>query len=457
MDLTALIQEGEGETLEFKEQWNEQGLQAVASFVNTRGGTLLVGVKDNGTVLGWKGKDKEQQLVINQIVEVLRVHPAVSVHQEQGKHVLVIEVKPGSTLVACHGRYFHRVGNSTREIPPELLGRYFVKKLGVQWDSVTDGYTLDMIDPLAVQRFLELAKGRLPFAKNDDSVAIILQKLGLIQDGKITRGAVLLFGKDPQNSFTSAQIHMGRFKDDITIIDDKILKGNLFAQLEGAVKLFRTYLQVRYEFEGKSREDEPLSSMQRQEIWDYPIEALREAVINALIHRDYFQTGAEIQIRVYDERVVISNPGTLPEGITVDELKLEGHPSVPRNSLLAQVFYYGEMLEKWGTGTSRMISLCRNQGILEPEFVAKPDSFSVTFSKDIYAPERLLALGLSERQVKAVQYVREHGTITNKEFRDLTGISERAALRELTDLCMRAIFLRKGTTGRSTVYRLTKK
>jgi ATP-dependent DNA helicase RecG len=237
----------------------------------------------------------------------------------------------------------------------------------------------------------------------------------------------------------------------------KILKGNLFAQLESSVQLFRTYLQVRYEFEGKSREDEPLSAMQRQEIWDYPIEALREAVINALIHRDYFQTGAEIQIRVYDERVVITNPGTLPEGITVDELKLEGHPSVPRNSLLAQVFYYGEMLEKWGTGTSRMISLCRNQGILEPEFIANPDSFSVTFSKDIYAPERLLALGLSERQVKAVQYVREHGTITNKEFRDLTGISERAALRELTDLCMRAIFLRKGTTGRSTVYRLTKK
>jgi ATP-dependent DNA helicase RecG len=223
MDLTALIQEGEGETLEFKEQWNEQGLQSVASFVNTRGGTLLIGVKDNGTVLGWKGKDKEQQLVINQIVEVLRVHPAVSVHKEQAKHILVVEVKPGSTLVACHGRYFHRVGNSTREIPPELLGRYFVKKLGVQWDSVTEGYSLDMIDPLAVQRFLELAKGRLPFAKNDDSVEIILQKLGLIRDGKITRGAVLLFGKDPQSSFTSAQIHMGRFKDDITIIDDKIL------------------------------------------------------------------------------------------------------------------------------------------------------------------------------------------------------------------------------------------
>lgn len=454
--LTALIQEGESETLEFKELWNEHGLEALASFVNTRGGTLLVGVKDDGTVIGWNGKDREQQLVINQIVEILRVHPEVSVHQEQGKPVLVIGVKPAATLVACRGRYYHRVGNSTREIPAEQLGKYFVANLGVQWDSVTDGYALDLIDPAAVQRFLELAKSRLPFAKENDSLKGILQKLGLIRDGKITRGAVLLFGKDPQALFTSSQIHMGRFKDDITIIDDKILKGNLFEQLEGTTQLFRTYLQVRYEFEGKSREDEPLSAMQRQEIWDYPLKALREAVINALIHRDYFQAGQEIQIRVYDERVVITNPGTLPDGMTVEELKTEGHRSMPRNSLLAQVFYYGELLEKWGTGTSRMISLCRAQGILEPEFSAKPDSFSVTFSKDIYATERLVALGLSERQVKAVLYAKEHGAITNKAYREIAAVTDRTALRDLNNLLDRHIFKKQDKKGKATEYILVK-
>jgi ATP-dependent DNA helicase RecG len=129
---------------------------------------------------------------------------------------------------------------------------------------------------------------------------------------------------------------------------------------------------------------------------------------------------------------------------------------MPRNSLLAQVFYYGELLEKWGTGTSRMISLCRAQGILEPEFSAGSDSFSVTFSKDIYATERLVVLGLSERQIKAVHYAKEHGAITNKVYRELTGISPRAALRELTDLCTREIFVKQGTTGRSTVYVLAR-
>ena len=456
-NMAALIRQGEGENVEFKEQWNDHGLEALASFANTRGGTLLIGVQDNGTVIGWTVDDRAQQAIINQIVEILGVRPAVSVQTEQGKPVLVIEVKPSAILVACRGRYYQRIGNTTREIPAEQLGRYFVAKLGVQWDSVTNGYPLGQIDPAAVRRFLELARNRLPFARGEESVEGVLQKLDLIHDGKITRGAVLLFSKNPQAQFISAQIHMGRFKDDITIIDDKLLKGNLFSQLEGAVQLFRTYLQVRYEFEGKSREEEPLSAMQRKEIWDYPIEALREAVINALIHRDYFQAGQEIQIRVYDDRVVITNPGSLPEGMTVDELKREGHRSLPRNALLAQVFYYGELLEKWGTGTSRMIALCRKHGIPEPEFSAHPDWFSVTFTKDLYTDERLLALGLSDRQVKAVRYVKEHGTITNKEYRELEGVTDRTALRDLKELCDRKIFKKEDKKGKATEYTLVKR
>jgi len=121
-----------------------------------------------------------------------------------------------------------------------------------------------------------------------------------------------------------------------------------------------------------------------------------------------------------------------------------------------QVFYYGELLEKWGTGTSRMIALCRKRGIPEPDFSAHPDWFSVTFTKDNYTEGRLIALGLSERQVKAVRYAKEHEGITNKQYRELTGMSPRAALRELTDLCLREIFLKQGTTGRSTVYVLIK-
>jgi len=103
-----------------------------------------------------------------------------------------------------------------------------------------------------------------------------------------------------------------------------------------------------------------------------------------------------------------------------------------------------------------MITPCQNHGIPEPEFSAHPDWFSVTFAKDFYTDERLFAMGLSDRQVQAVRYVREQGVITNKAYRDLTGVSPRAALRELTDLCTREILVKQGTTGRSTVYLLKK-
>ncbi len=118
-----------------------------------------------------------------------------------------------------------------------------------------------------------------------------------------------------------------------------------------------------------------METLQRRGIWDYPLESLREAVINALIHRDYFQSSGDIQIRVYDDRVMISNPGGLPADMTVEELQREFHRSVLRNPLLAQVFYYANLIEKWGSGTWRMIKFCREQGLPEPEFRADPNWF----------------------------------------------------------------------------------
>ncbi len=156
------------------------------------------------------------------------------------------------------------------------------------------------------------------------------------------------------------------------------------------------------------------------------------------------------------ERKGVANPGSLPDGITVEELRCEHHRSLPRNALLAQVFYYGELLEKWGTGTSRMIALCRKRGIPEPDFSAHPDWFSVTFTKDNYTEGRLIALGLSGKQVKAVRYAKEHGTITNKTYRELADVTDRTALRNLKELIDKNIFRKQDKKGKATEYILVK-
>ena len=164
------------------------------------------------------------------------------------------------------------------------------------------------------------------------------------------------------------------------------------------------------------------------------------------IHRDYMDS-AETQIKIYDDHIWFRNPGGLPEGITIEDLKRE-HASRPRNRLIAMSFYYAGLIERWGTGTKRMVDLCREQGLLEPEFKEESGGFSVIFWKDIYNKGYLRKLSLNERQIKAVLYVKESGKITNKEYQKVCGVSERTASRDLSDLVSKKIFEQKGTTGR---------
>jgi len=197
-----------------------------------------------------------------------------------------------------------------------------------------------------------------------------------------------------------------------------------------------------------------LEGVARREIWDYPLDALREAVINALIHRDYLDTSASIEVRIYDDELIVSNPGKLMPPLTIEQLK-EKHSGRQRNPLIATVFYYANLIESWGSGILKMITLCKEQNLPEPEFVERkggPGEFTVVFHKDIFNEEELRKRGLNERQIKAVMYVKEKGKITNKEYQEISKISERTATRDLFDLVSKKIFVQVGSTGKGANY-----
>ncbi len=144
--------------------------------------------------------------------------------------------------------------------------------------------------------------------------------------------------------------------------------------------------------------------------------------------------------------------------LTIESLK-KPHSGNQRNPQIATIFYYAGFIEAWGSGTVKMINLCKNQGLPEPEFIESKEGiggFTVEFYKDIYTEENLRKMGLNERQIKAVMYVREKGKITNEEYRKINNISDRTALRDLNDLCNKNIFEREGRTGRKTSYFLTR-
>jgi ATP-dependent DNA helicase RecG len=269
-----------------------------------------------------------------------RFFETTSIESLESEPVLAIRMTSAASPVALRGRYYRRIGNTSREVPDVELPRFLLERTGQTWDALPGDFEISDLAPKVVENFKVLAQERLPQLAPSDDLDTLLRKLRLVTaDNRLKRAALLLFGQDPQELAPSAQIQVGRFRDDETILDDKRVEGNLFHQLDTTTQILRNYFFVRFEIPSTARERmTSMGSLQRQEIWEYPLSAVREAILNALIHRDYTSTG-RIQIRVYDDRMVITNPGGLPEGITVSDLLREPHGSLPRNPILAQVCY----------------------------------------------------------------------------------------------------------------------
>jgi len=263
-----------------------------------------------------------------------------------------------------------------------------------------------------------------------------------MKEGKPTWAVILLFHKRPQHFLSQAVIHCGRFKEETIIIDDRMIEGTAIEQVDEAMNFIRKNINVGFVMTGKPA---------REQIWDYPLDALREAVINAACHRDYV-ISSNTEVRIYDDKLIVWSPGGLPLGITIEEL-YKPHSSVLRNKGIGGIFYDIGWIEQWGSGIDKMRKACVKAGLPEPQ-LEEYQGFRVIFRKDIYTEEYLRDLGLNERQMKAVMYVKEKGKITNKEYQELVDTTKKTASRDLVDLVGKDIFNQTGTTGKGTFYTL---
>jgi len=439
-------QKFEAQTTEFKSSWRDEYMKIICAFANSEGGELIIGVDDKGRIVGIKNANKLLEDLPNKIRNKLGITPLVAVEREKKKEYISIKISPSSVPISYDGKYYIRSDSTTQEVKGNELIQFLLKKIGKTWDSILCEANYSDIERSAIENFKNLAKNRIPSISELDSIEKILVNLKLISDNKkMTNATLLLFGKNPQNFFISAKTRIGRFKTSTAIIDTVIAEGNLFKQLETVIEAIKKHLNVRFEIKGIHRED----------IWDYPIEAIREAVINALIHKDYSST-AEIQIRIYDDKIWIWNPGKLLPELSIDDLKKE-HSSYPRNPLIANVFYLAGFIEKWGSGTRRIVDLCKEQDLPEPDYKEEQGGFSVWFYKDIYTEENLRKMQLNERQIKGIMYVKEKGRITNMEYQELVKVSRQTASRDLSDLTCLNLLLRHGKTGRETYYTLVRR
>lgn len=434
----------ETKDVEFKEKFGENMLKTLCAFANTNGGKVILGVDDKGVIKGFKIDNKVLRDITEKIVSALGIHPDIEIKEKDGKPVVIISVKKSNIPVSFRGKYYERVGNTTREMNTQRLKEFFIK--GTNWDGIiNENADFNEIDEETVRLFIRMAraKRRLLIFEEDVEIGVLFEHLKLAINGKLTNAALMLFGKDPQKYFINAVLRIVRLKNESTIVGDRFIAGNLFNQVIQGEEAIKNFLNVKYEIKG----------FQREEIWDYPLPAIREGLINALIHRDYFKWNVQTQVKIYDDYIWFYNIGGLPEGITIEQLT-KPHPSVPRNPLIVHIFYLAGFIEEVGSGIGRMIEEMKKANLPEPEFKEEMGGFSVYFRKDIYTEEYLRGLGLNERQIKAVMYVKEKGRITNREYRGMFNITDRTALNDLTELCNKKILIKIGQTGRATEYKL---
>lgn len=192
--------------------------------------------------------------------------------------------------------------------------------------------------------------------------------------------------------------------------------------------------------------------LQRVERWEYSYEAVREVIINAIVHRNYI--GAPIQISVYDDKLIVWNEGTLPEDLSFDDLKKK-HASRPHNPILASAFFKGGLIEAWGRGTIKIINECKKAGLPEPVIENVSGGISVTLFKNQLNDKSLIEKGLNDRQIKAIDYLKQNKQITNKIYQELCEVSKATATRDLTGLIEKfKILERTGDVGAGTIYKL---
>jgi len=436
----------ESQNTEYKQSWRDEYLKWICGFANANGGTIFIGKDDDGKVVGVSDAKRLLEEIPNKVRDVLGILVDVNLHEPKEGDYLEIIVEPYPNAISYKGQYHYRSGSTKQELKGIALEKFLLQKKGKRWDSVpTPKVSVNDLKQETFESFKKrgIRSKRLDENNLTDNNEHLLENLKLIESSYLKRAAILLFHPDPEKFITGAYIKIGYFENTADLIFQDEIHGNLFEQIEKTLDLlFTKYIKAIISYE---------NGINRIETYEYPREAVREALLNAIAHKDYSGL-TPIQIRVYKDRIMMWNEGHLPEDWTINNL-LKEHSSRPFNPDIANAFFRSGYIESWGRGISKMTELCVAEGLPKPSYLVEGSDFWVVFRKDIYYAEHLQSLGLNDRQVKAVLFVKEKGKITNSDYQSLNGISKRTATTELTELADKFKVLTKtGTSGSSISY-----
>ncbi len=448
MESKKFIDTTESETLEWKSSLAQLNriIETISAFSNTKGGTIIIGVGGTGKSLGITiGKDTIEQITNKMISNTEpKIYPDISVKKIEGKSLIIIKVdKYPYDIVLAFGRPYKRVGKSTLKMSKDEYEKIILEKnkSKLYFDShICKEANFTDIDHMKIKRFLERASFERRLDINPDiDPKEALEKLSLIKQDKLTNGAILLFGNNPQKFFLQAETKCARFKgvEPLEFIDMKVFGGNIIDQREDALEFLKEHIKLHAEIKGT----------ERVERWEYPIEALREAITNAICHRNY-NISRNVQIRIFDDRIEVWGCDFLPNPLTIEDLKKK-HDSVLRNPLIGKCFFLIKYIEQWGTGTNRMIEKCLNYGLPEPLFEEISGNLVVTFRKYNISEEIVKSLTKEEKII--IDYLVKEKKINRKIGLQILKVSKSTLFRVYKSLEDKDLIKKEGK-GKNIYY-----
>ena len=432
--LQTWVEQGESETQEFKLSTGQrtEAARSLCAFLNHRGGRVLFGVDAQGHIVGQEVSDKTLADIAH---ELRAIDPPALPNIERialasGREVVAVTVERGARRPhTFRGEAYRRVGTTNRQLSREEYGQILLEQLHstVRWESEpATGWAIADLDATEIVRTLEEAirRGRADDPGTRD-LAEILRGLGLIKDGQILRAAVVLFARPDRllPDYPQCLLRIARFKgtDKTEFLDNRQFQGNAFDLLMRADRFLRDNLPVAGRVVPNlfERIDDPL----------YPPLALREAVANALCHRDYAIGGGSIGLAIYDDRLEITSSGALHFGLTVEDL-YRPHESLLWNPLIAGVFFRRGIIEAWGRGTIKMTELTEQAGLPRPEFQETAGGFVVRFRPSRYLPPTRVGHDLTEQQQAILQLLAESGSLALSEIQQRLKLGTLRSVRE---------------------------
>ena len=316
--------------------------------------------------------------------------------------------------------------------------------------AVFEGVTLKDLSRKRIDWFLQTARRErgFPLKAGTDTKAL-LTHLNLLDHGKPANAALLLFGANVQRFHRTAEtkcIHCHGTAYQRPFASQQIYGGDLFEQADQA----RDFVLAKINRSVGTRE----AGNAAPAAYELPPDAISEAIVNAIAHRDY-HSNASVEVRLFADRLEVWNPGAMPGTLTLEALR-DDHPSVPANPLIAESLYLARYIEKAGSGTQRMIELCREAGLPELDFAIRAGSFVITLWRDWLTDAVLAGFQPNDRQLQAIRHAKFAGRISNAQYRELTGVSESTALRQLRQFVALGVFEKFGGTGQATHYAIAK-